>query len=209
MPVDLDGTLDVATDFAPDRRLVPLADGYLSVTKKKEGLTLAVLGANGNMLGREAKVARGFAQIGTPTLASVGDAALVAWAERSADGPWNVELLRWQPGQNPNAPISVASDAISPSLVPAGSDRALLVWSDGPVSAHRVRAQLFDHGGAALGTPATLSTHGVNAGAPRAAVSRQGQGFVAYFVASPGTIEVWAARMSCALGAPHVDIARS
>lgn len=203
MPVDVDGTLDVAIDSAPDRKLVPQADGYLSVSKKKDGLALAVLGSNGNTLGVPAKVARGAAQLGTPTLASVGDAALVAWAERAGDGPWQLQLLQWKPGQAPGAPVAVASDAISPGLVPAGSDRALLVWSDGPVSAHRVRAQLFDHGGAALGVPATLSPEGVNAGAPRAVVSRQGQGFVSYFVASGETIEVWAARMSCALGSGY------
>jgi hypothetical protein len=199
-PVDMDGALDVATDAAPatDRRLVPRADGYLSVTRKKEGLTLAVLSGAGAAVGTPSKIARAATQLGTPTLAVVGDAALVAWAERSGDAPWSIQLTRWDPAQGAPAPAQVAADAISPSLVPVGEDRAMLVWADGPVTAHRVRAQLFDKKGARLGAPAAVSPEGMNAGAPRALVGKQGRGVAAYFAVTQAGMDVWAARVACA-----------
>lgn len=198
-PVDVDGALNVIADNASpiDRRLVPRGDGYLAAQRKKDGISLAVLSSSGSVVGSAQKIARD-GQLGTPSIANVGDSALVAWAERSGDAPWTIRLAKWEPGRSAPVVASVATDAISPSLVPVGDDRAMLLWADGPVTSHRVRAQLFDRNGARAGAVLAISPEGTNAGAPKGLLNRQGRGIVAFFVATDAKMDVWAGRVSCA-----------
>jgi hypothetical protein len=86
---------------------------------------------------------------------------------------------------------------MSPSLTPLGAGRVLLVWTEGPVSGHAVRAQTMGPDGSKIGDPLTISAEGVNAGQAQAAVLPDGRGVVAYLAAKAGAYEVVATPIAC------------
>jgi hypothetical protein len=143
--------------------------------------------------------------VGAPALAESDDSVLVAWADRAATSDtWTVRWLRWKPGEMPQEAQSFAlpagglgEQAMSPGLASTSGGRFLLVWTEGPVSSHQVRAQTISSSGAALGAPLTISVEGVNAGQGQAAVGADGHGVVV-FLASNGTgFEVVASPIEC------------
>ncbi|WXA83002.1 hypothetical protein LV483_44530 [Pendulispora rubella] len=150
-------------------------------------------------------------QVGSPSIAASGDTVLVLWADRAnADEPWSLRYRRWQ------ASGTVTSDGaaetaktftvpagglgapfMSPSVAPLGQGRFLVVWTEGPVSSHQVRAQTLDAEGAPQGSAFTVSSDGANAGQGQAAVLPDGRGAVAYLVAGGKGFELMATSVSC------------
>ncbi len=126
-------------------------------------------------------------QVGSPTVAAQDGAVLVAWADRAQpSAPWALRWMRFTPGEaSAEAKAFVPSEgglgehAMSPAIAAAGQGRFVLVWTEGPVSNHQVRAQTISGSGAPIGTAMAVSDSGVNAGQAQLAILPDGHGIVA------------------------------
>jgi hypothetical protein len=146
-------------------------------------------------------------QVGSPAVAASGGAVMVVWADRAGEGdPWGLRWMRFAPGDASAdakrfAPPEggLGEQAMSPAIAAAGPGRFLLVWTEGPVSSHQVRAQTLSAAGTPLGPPLTISTEGVNAGQAQVAVTAEGRGVVAYLASGAGgkSYEVLATPVVC------------
>jgi hypothetical protein len=143
--------------------------------------------------------------VGSPTIASAGDAILVAWADRAAEtDAWGLRWTKLTPGEPPRDPVAfhapsggLGEHAMSPWLAKVANDRVLLVWTEGPVSRHQVRAQTLATDGALVGDAFTVSSEGANAGQAQAAILPDGRGVVAFLAANGKNYEVVATPIAC------------
>ena len=144
--------------------------------------------------------------VGSPTIASIGDSILIAWADRAAaQDSWGLRWVKFTPGEAPRDAVAfhppaggLGEHAMSPSLAAAGGGRYLFMWTEGPVSAHQVRAQTLSLEGAPLGDAFVVSADGVNAGQAQAAVLPDGRGVVAFLAAKGKAYEIVATPVTCA-----------
>jgi hypothetical protein len=77
--------------------------------------------------------------------------------------------------------------------------RFLIVWTEGPPSAHQVRALTVSSAGAALGAPLLVSGDGMNAGQGQAAVNANGQGVIAFLESRGQRFEIAATPIACGM----------
>jgi len=133
---------------------------------------------------------------------------LVAWADRaSSTDPWGLRWMRFSRGgasADANAFVpaegGLGEQAMSPALAAAGPNRFLLVWTEGAVANHQVRAQTVSASGQPVGAALAISGEGVNAGQAQVAILPDGRGVVAYLAArepSGKTYEVMATPVAC------------
>jgi hypothetical protein len=187
-------------------RAVPLAS--------ERGLALAFRRGNAVYLGvakGEAALApdgtltsiAGLGQVGSPSLATSGDALVVAWSDRAmAQEPWQIRWTKITRGvaeaPRPLAlpPGGPGVQAMSPSVAGLGGGRFLLAWSEGTPT-HQVRALTVGADGVPKGSVLALSPPGVNAGQPQAAIGPDGRGVVAFLVARGKAYEVQATPVLC------------
>ena len=87
---------------------------------------------------------------------------------------------------------------MGPALAAVGGGRFLFTWTEGPVSAHQVRAQTLNLEGAPIGEAIVVSADGVNAGQAQSAVLADGRGVVAFLAAKAKAYEVVATPVVCA-----------
>ena len=86
---------------------------------------------------------------------------------------------------------------MSPALATVPGGRFLLVWTEGPASAHAVRAQTLALDGTRLGPPLELSPDGANAGQAQAAIGVGGNGVVAFLQSAGKGFAVAATAIRC------------
>lgn len=151
------------------------------------------------------KVASDATEVGAPALARIGDAVVVAWAERSAaNEPWGVRWLRWQPGRaaSPSRAFEVppggpGEGAMSPHVAALGEDAFFLTWTEGPRKAHRVRGQAVAIDGEPIGKVVEISPDDANAGQGKMVFAEDGRGFAVYFTEARGGFELAAVPITC------------
>jgi hypothetical protein len=145
--------------------------------------------------------------VGSPAVAMNGEVVFVAWADRvSSDDPWELRWVRFRSGEAPGTPSLFSpppggpgEQVMSPGLTALSGGRFLLVWTEGPASAHQVRALTLSSEGAALGAPFVVSGDGMNAGQGQAAVSANGQGIIAFLESRGQRFEIAAAPIACGM----------
>jgi hypothetical protein len=145
--------------------------------------------------------------VGAPAIAASDGVVMMAWAARkTADDPWRMRWLRFKAGESPGPDHAFVVPAggpgeqsMAPGLAALPGGRFLLVWTEGPASAHEVRAQTLSSEGTALGEPLRISATGVNAGQGQPAVTSTGRGVVAFLAADGSRFEVVAAPIACTL----------
>ena len=143
--------------------------------------------------------------VGSPTIAASAGSVLIAWADRpSPTDMWGIRWAKFTPGEAPGDGVlfhppagGLGEHMMSPWLTPAGAGRFLLLWTEGPVSAHQVRGQTLTVEGAPLGEAITVSAEGMNAGQAQAAVLADGRGVVSFLASKGKGYEVVAAPMVC------------
>ncbi|WP_394829969.1 hypothetical protein [Pendulispora albinea] len=193
-------------------RAVPLdgeGRGY-AITFRRSGAiwtgTIAGTAATGFKTSGELSETKGLgAQVGSPSIAASGDAVFVLWADRAtADEPWALRFQRSRIGQAPEPaktfevpPGGLGAPYMSPSVTALGGGRFLVVWTEGPVSSHQVRALTLDADGRPQGAAFVVSSESANAGQGQAAVLPDGRGAVAYLVAEGKGFELMASSISC------------
>jgi hypothetical protein len=189
-------------------RATSLGDGKGLALAFRRGNAIYVGFAKGEPLEPAGGLARigGLGQVGSPAIAASGEEALVAWADRAGtDDEWRVRLTKVRVGDvsadgatfTPPAG-GPGGAAMSPSLAALGEGRALLAWTEGPVSSHQVRAITLDADGRPIGGALAISAAGLNAGQPAAAALADGRGAVAYLAAKGRGALVQAAPVRCA-----------
>jgi hypothetical protein len=143
--------------------------------------------------------------VGSPVVAISDGVVLAAWSDRpSSDAPWKLRWVRFQAGRSAGAANAFAPPAggkgeqtMSPGIAALPGGRFLLVWTEGPLSGHDVRALTLGPDGAPIGAPLTVSTPSVNAGQGQAAVTASGAGVVAFLQTGGSGFEVVATPVSC------------
>jgi hypothetical protein len=143
--------------------------------------------------------------VGAPAIAIHDGVVLAVWADRAtSEEPWRLRWVRFVAGTPAEPPQSLSlpedgpgEGAMSPALVALGDGRFLLVWTDGPTSAHAVRAITLSSEARPLGPPIRLSDEGTNAGQAQAATNAQGQGVVAFLQSRGASFEVAATPIAC------------
>ena len=86
---------------------------------------------------------------------------------------------------------------MSPGVGALPGGRFLIVWTEGPVSSHQVRAQVLAADGAPTGEAFAVSAEGVNAGQGQAAVLPDGHGVVAFLASTGKNFDVRATPILC------------
>jgi hypothetical protein len=172
---------------------VGAATGYRSLSPKGELARIEGLGAT----------------IGSPAIAISDSVAIAAWADHaSADEPWRLRWVRFKAGEAPGETkdftppgstggAQAGAQAMSPALSPVPEGRFLLVWTEGPMSRHRVRALTLSSDGAPVGAPIEVSGDGVNAGQGQAAIAASDKGVVAYLAGTDAGFQVVARPIAC------------
>lgn len=131
-------------------------------------------------------------QVGSPAIASSGNAVLAVWADRaSSSADWGLRMQRWKVGGTPTGAEPFVPPAgglgapyMSPGVASLTDGRFLLVWTEGPAQGHQVRALTIGPDGAPQGDAITISAEGENAGQGQAAVTPDGKGVVGYLMSS-------------------------
>jgi hypothetical protein len=147
-------------------------------------------------------------RVGSPALAVAGDTVFAAWADRASESaPWGLRYVIYKLGEAPGTPAAFTvpaggkgEQAMSPGVAALPSGGFLLVWTEGPMSEHDVRAQTLGADGSPVGSPLLISTEGTNAGQGQVAVMPDGRGVVAFLVANGRTGEVVAVPVTCPSG---------
>ncbi len=199
--VEGDGAIDAI-------RAVPLGTGKGIAVAFRRGNSIHVGVAKGEATltpgGALARIP-GLGQVGSPTLATSGDAILVAWSDRASGAePWQVRWTKLSASSAPDAPQQLTLpgggpgvQAMSPSVAGLGAGRFVIAWSEGTPS-HQVRAQTLAADGTPSGSPLLLSAAGINAGQPQIAVGSDGRGVVAFLAAKGKNYEIHATPVRCA-----------
>jgi len=144
----------------------------------------------------------------SPTLAASGDHLLVVWAEQAgAEDRWLLAGASVAPCGHATPidldvpPASADSDAIQPALAPVDADHFLLVWTEGPVWGHQVRAITIEARGRSLGSVLSVSS-GAESGWGRPAIAADGRGAIVYLVPGDSGFALAATPIACPLS-PH------
>jgi hypothetical protein len=147
-------------------------------------------------------------QVGSPTIAALDDAAVLAWADLpKPDDTWKLRILRYVPGSAAGEPTlfkpagGLGGSLLSPSLTRVADDRLLLLWTEegsrnGEIG-HEVRGQLLDEKAAPVGSPFTVSAPDMNAGQAQAALGLDGRGVIVFLTANGEAFDVAGAPFSC------------
>jgi hypothetical protein len=145
--------------------------------------------------------------VGSPVIALSRDVVFVAWADHpSQSDSWRLRWVRFRKGQAPAPPSGFSLpaggkgvQAISPGLAALPGRRFLLVWTEGPLAGHEVRAVTVSEEGDLLGSAFNASNADTNAGQAQAAVTDAGRGVVAFLEATSTGFQVVAAPIVCGI----------
>jgi hypothetical protein len=176
------------------RRKGAIFGGWIDREQRSRGPLLQVAGAGGPP----------GALVGSPVLATNGEAVAVAFADREAPNlPWSIwvgasplSTLPKQAVRFDIPPGGPGGSAFAPALAGLADGRWLLAWTEGGGGNHDVRAQTLGPDLAPTGAPLTLSDPQGNAGQAAVAVS-EGQGAMAYLSLTGHGYEVWGVRIDC------------
>ena len=143
--------------------------------------------------------------VGSPAIAINDGVVFAVWADRASnDAPWSLRWVRFQSGHAPGTPMTFTpppggkgDQAMSPSVAALPDKRFLLVWAEGHVSDHDVRALTLSEDGKPIGDPLDVSSAGSNAGQGQAAVTAAGHGLVAFLESGDKGFHVAGTRIEC------------
>jgi len=182
--------------------------GHVVVFRRHGAIYGGMIGADRAAAGELTRIAGAGAPpgspIGTPSVATNGQAVAVAFADRaSSDEPWSIRIGTATMGSFPATtnPFAVPAGGpggatLAPALSGLPDGRWLLVWTEGSGGAHDVRGVTLGADLATVGAPLTFSREGSNAGQGAVAL-RAGRGLVAYLALTEEGYEIWGTGVDC------------
>jgi hypothetical protein len=196
---------DGGGDITPPR-VAPLSAGHALAFRQggQSGkIRLGFLDARGQAHGKLLSLEHE-GQVGSPSLATHGEAWLIAFASRpDADAKWGVVLVAGRDGQPPGStrsfvipPGGPGVETISPSAAGLANGRWLLQWTEGASGNRQVRVQTLTPELDPIGGAITLSAVEDNAG--QGTVQAVGSGAVSVFIVIRNeTRQLWGAALTC------------
>ena len=189
-------------------RAVIAGERELFALRRDGGIWLGQLGAGqvpqGALVRVEGAGAPPGSPVGTPTLASNGQAVAVAFADRASPAePWSIRIASAALGELPaqSSPMRLPEGgpggaALAPALAGLDDGRWLMVWTEGSGGRHEVRALTLGADLKPVGAPFAVSRRDDNAGQGALAVNA-GRGFVAYLSLTDKGYELWGTGVDC------------
>lgn len=158
--VALSGAVDVPTMAAVG------SDQALYVRRAGGAIEGRLFDVRGNARGRPVVLSSPRNQVGTPFALSLGDAVLVAFAQKRGRDPWKIHFATYRPGAAvTHADITTGTQpAMGPSLAPSTNGCVVLSWTEGTGRTTVARAGRVCNGALDATTAAQLSQAGVEAG---------------------------------------------
>ncbi len=192
-----------------DLRGIALADGGAAIVFRQDGVVwFGRLDSEKVPVGPLVAIAER-PSVQSPTLAASGDGVLVVWAEQAnAEDHWVLAGVSVAPCGHAtpivlDLPVKhTESDAMQPAIAAVDGGHFLLVWTEGPVWGHQVRAVTLEASGRAIG-PVLGVAPGAESGWGRPAITADGRGAIVYLVPSDGGFALAGTPIACPLSAPH------
>ncbi|WP_437810370.1 GYF domain-containing protein [Sorangium sp. So ce1078] len=165
--------------------------GWLDAERKPAGELLRVTGSGG--------------AIGKPSLGWNERALAVVFADRPADGRWEIRAGQAASGDIPRSTQVIplpsggpGGDAFAPDIAGLSDGRWLLVWTEGPAGSRAMRAQTLAPNFSPIGDPIALSPPAGNFGQGVVGVSpRSGYVGVVFLSKPAASYELWGVILQC------------
>ncbi|AUX25947.1 hypothetical protein SOCEGT47_065000 [Sorangium cellulosum] len=179
--------------------------GYAVTFRRERAVWAGWLDAERRPVGELARVLGSGGAVGKPSLGWNGRELAVVFADRPAEGRWEIRAGRAASGSVPGSteviPLPTGGpggDAFAPDIAGLGDGRWLLVWTEGPPGSRAMRAQTLAGSFAPIGDPIALSPPAGNFGQGVLAVSpRTGHVGVVFLSKPAATYELWGVVLQC------------
>ncbi|MGK4001944.1 GYF domain-containing protein [Sorangium sp. So ce1036] len=179
--------------------------GYAVTFRRERAVWAGWLDAQRRPVGELARVLGSGGAVGKPSLGWNGRELAVVFADRPAEGRWEIRAGRAASGSVPGSteviPLPTGGpggDAFAPDIAGLGDGRWLLVWTEGPPGSRAMRAQTLAGSFAPIGDPIALSPPAGNFGQGVLAVSpRTGHVGVVFLSKPAATYELWGVVLQC------------
>ncbi|WP_437525811.1 GYF domain-containing protein [Sorangium sp. So ce726] len=187
------------------RALAAGAGGYAVAFRREKAVWAGWLDAERKPVGELTRVTGSGGSIGKPSLGWNERALAVVFADRPADGRWEIRAGQAAPGTIPRSTQVIplpsggpGGDAFAPDIAGLGDGRWLLVWTEGPPGSRAMRAQTLAADFSPVGDPIALSPPAGNFGQGVLGVSsRSGYVGVVFLSKPAASYELWGVILQC------------
>lgn len=187
------------------RALAAGSRGYAVAFRREKAVWAGWLDAERKPIGELTRVTGSGGSIGKPSLGWNERALAVVFADRPADGRWEIRAGQAAPGTIPTSTQVIplpsggpGGDAFAPDIAGLGDGRWLLVWTEGPPGSRAMRAQTLAADFSPIGDPIALSPPAGNFGQGVLGVSsRSGYVGVVFLSKPAASYELWGVILQC------------
>ncbi|XXX75043.1 GYF domain-containing protein [Sorangium sp. So ce134] len=187
------------------RALAAGSRGYAVAFRRERAVWAGWLDAERRPAGELTRVTGSGGAVGKPSLGWNERALAVVFADRPADGRWEIRAGQAAPGDVPRSTQVIplpsggpGGDAFAPDIAGLGDGRWLLVWTEGPPGSRAMRAQTLAPNFSPIGDPIALSPPAGNFGQGVLGVSpRSGYVGVVFLSKPAASYELWGVILQC------------
>ncbi|WP_437830138.1 GYF domain-containing protein [Sorangium sp. So ce1153] len=198
-PVQGDEPLEAPRAIAAGSR------GYAVAFRREKAVWAGWLDAERKPLGDLTRIAGSGGAVGKPSLGWNERALAVVFADRPADGRWEIRAGQAAPGTLPGSTQVIplpsggpGGDAFAPDIAGLADGRWLLVWTEGPPGSRAMRAQTLASDLSPIGDPIALSPPAGNFGqGVLGVVARSGYVGVVFLSKPAASYELWGVILQC------------
>ncbi|WP_437777566.1 GYF domain-containing protein [Sorangium sp. So ce1097] len=179
--------------------------GHAIAFRRDKAVWAGWLDADRKPVGELTRVAGSGGAVGKPSLGWNERDLAVVFADRPADGRWEIRAGQAPAGDIPQSTQVIplpsggpGGDAFAPDIAGLGDGRWLLVWTEGPPGSRAMRAQTLSASLAPIGDPIALSPPAGNFGqGVLGVVPRAGYVGVVFLSKPAASYELWGVILQC------------
>ncbi|WP_437997271.1 GYF domain-containing protein [Sorangium sp. So ce185] len=187
------------------RALAAGSRGYAVAFRREKAVWAGWLDAERRPAGELTRVNGSGGALGKPSLGWNERALAVVFADRPADGRWEIRAGQAAPGDIPTSTQVIplpsggpGGDAFAPDIAGLSDGRWLLVWTEGPPGSRAMRAQTLAPNFSPIGDPIALSPPAGNFGQGVLGVApRSGYVGVVFLSKPAASYELWGVILQC------------